>query len=372
MEKKATHVLIIDDNYDDAKKYQEMLSTMTSPYTTNEHVSTLIKAFSRLKKGGVDLILLDLFLPESKSIKTLNKTHDRFSTIPIIALTRFGDEDTGVKAVGEGAMDYLVKGDITKNAFIRSIRYSLERHRVEDAERKIAEKLRHANAELEGFTYSVSHDLRAPLRSIIGFSEIIDKRYRDRKLDEKGQHYLNNIIQAGKQMGMLIDDLLDYSRVGQGGLSVESVDLNELFSKIIKGLTSKISETKGTIHVPDDLPVIKSNATLVTQIFSNLLSNALTFHHQDIPPVIELTHEDLSHYWSITVSDNGIGIPTEHHERIFKVFQRLHTQDEYVGTGIGLSIVKKAIQHMGGNISLDSTPGKGTSFTIKFPKKPKV
>ena len=309
MEKKSIHVLIIEDNFDDAKKYQDMLEKMTNPQTTFEHVSSLIKAFSRLKKGGVNLILLDLFLPESKGLKTLHKTHERMPQIPIIALTRLEDEDAGVKAVGEGALDYLVKGDITQNAFFRSIRYSLERHQVEEAERKSAEKLKQANEELEGFTYSVSHDLRAPLRSIIGFSEILSKRYRNKELDEKGIHYLDNIIQAGKQMGMLIDDLLDYSRVGRGSLPIETINLDHALSKTIKGLTSKIKETKGTINIPDELPAIPGNETLVTQIFSNLLSNALTFHHPDIPPVIDISCEKLIHYYNISVKDNGIGIP---------------------------------------------------------------
>jgi len=148
METKTIHVLIIEDNFDDAKKYQNMLGKMTNPLTTFEHVSSLIKAFTRLKKGGVDLILLDLFLPESKGLKTFHKTHKRMPQIPIIALTRFEDEDTGVKAVGEGALDYLVKGDISKKSFFRSIRYSLERHQVEKAERESSEKLKQANEEL--------------------------------------------------------------------------------------------------------------------------------------------------------------------------------------------------------------------------------
>ncbi|KPA16532.1 multi-sensor signal transduction histidine kinase [Candidatus Magnetomorum sp. HK-1] len=368
MNKEKINILIIEDNPDDAKYYQEMLDRMTTPPVEHEHVSRLIKGFKRLKKGGIDLILLDLFLPETKGIKTLYKMREKSPHIPIIALTRFEDEDTGVKAVGEGALDYLVKGDITENAFIRSIKYSLERYRVEESERQSAEKLKKANAELEGFTYSVSHDLRAPLRSIIGFSEILSKRYRNKSMDEKGLHYLDNIIQAGKQMGMLIDDLLDYSRVGQGGVTIETFHLGELLDKIIKGLNSKINETNGTINLSENMPTIKSNITLITQVFSNLLSNALTFHHPDTPPVIDIKFEEIFNYWCITISDNGIGISKEHQSRIFNVFQRLHTQDEYPGTGIGLSIVKKAIETTGGVIELHSEQGLGTSFTIKLPK----
>ena len=375
MNDQAVKILIVEDNPEDLKLLRKQLKPPTHPDFDLEHVAHLIAAFKRFEKGGVDLVLLDLFLPQSRGIKTLHKVLTRVQDIPVIALTRFGDEETGLRAVREGAQDYLVKGEIDRNALIRSIRHAIERHRIEKARRKsedqhrrMAEKLQLANKELEGFTYSVSHDLRAPLRAITGFSEILERRYRP-KLDEKGRHYLENIIQAGNQMGMLIDDLLAYSRLGRGSLEAQPIALDEVIAKVVRGLAARITESGGHINVAENLPVITGNATLLTQIFSNLLANALTFHNQDTPPAVTIPWEKTPKFCTVHVADEGIGIPAEQQARIFEVFLRLHSQDDYTGTGIGLAIVKKAIDLHGGQITVDSEADRGAVFHVKLPVK---
>ncbi|MCG8333915.1 MAG: ATP-binding protein [Proteobacteria bacterium] len=373
MTAKTITILVVDDNKKDAEFFSSMLKDARQPSFTLEFSDKLIKTLQRLEKPGIDLVLLDLFLPESKGIKTLHKVHQKTPTIPIIALTGFEDEETGVRAVREGAQDYLVKGDVDKSALIRSIHHALERSRAEEAlkssekqYRKLAERLQAANEELKSFTYLVSHDLRAPLRAVTSFSEILVSRYKDR-LDEKAQHYLDNIVQAGKQMGMLIDDLLTYSRLGQETIVIGDIDLRVVFSKVTRSLEMKIKESGGEVSLPDSFPGVRGHETLLIQIYSNLITNALTFHREGILPEVTVTCEETASHCVIHVSDNGIGVPKDHYERIFNAFQRLHSQDVYAGTGIGLAIVKKAVDLVNGRVFLESEEGKGSIFSTALP-----
>jgi len=230
-------------------------------------------------------------------------------------------------------------------------------------------QLEEANKELEDFVYSVSHDLRAPLRSISGFAQIIDRRHKG-SLNEEGQHYFDNIIKASRQMGELIDDLLKFSRLGRKSIKPENVSLENVFETAIKTLSDQIKKTGGRVNLPKRIPDIQSDVTLATHIFINLLENALKYHQPDRPPIIDIGIEVENRYVVISVADNGIGIAPEHHEKIFNIFQRLHSQAEYPGTGIGLAAVKKAAQIMGGQVWVESEPGNGSVFKIKVVKAP--
>ncbi|MBC8439492.1 MAG: transporter substrate-binding domain-containing protein [Deltaproteobacteria bacterium] len=226
-------------------------------------------------------------------------------------------------------------------------------------------ELKTVNNELEDFVYSISHDLRAPLRSISGFAQIIERRHKS-SLNEEGQHYFDNIIQAGRQMGELIDDLLKFSRLGRLSIKSENVSLNHVFKTAMETLSDQIEKTGARIHIPEEIPAVQGDLTLTTNIFINLLDNALKYHKADESPIIDMGFEVQDQYLLVWVKDNGIGIESEYHEKIFKIFQRLHSQAEYPGTGIGLAAVKKAVQMMGGQIQVDSEPGKGSIFKTKL------
>jgi PAS domain S-box-containing protein len=240
-----------------------------------------------------------------------------------------------------------------------------------DLERRVLERtiqLETLNKELESFSYSVSHDLRAPLRAISGFSEIISRRHRD-DLNEEGRHYVDNIVQASERMGRLIDDLLTYARLGRTGVRVEPVSLKRLLKDIQRNLQVRLVETGGRLNLPEDLPTVRGDQTLLMQVFTNLLENALKYTRAGAPPQIWLTYTLEDEHIVVQVRDNGIGIPAEYQEKIFNMFQRLHTEEEYPGTGIGLASVKKSVELLGGSVWVESKEGEGSTFFVRLPRE---
>jgi PAS domain S-box-containing protein len=237
---------------------------------------------------------------------------------------------------------------------------------LEDRVAQRTMQLQAANKELESFSYSVSHDLRAPLRAISGFSEIIAHRHRAH-LNDEGQHYVDNIIQASTRMGHLIDDLLTYARIGRSGIRLKPVSLADLMKDISTNMQSQLDETGGTLNIQPDLPIVSGDSTLLLQAFTNILENALKYHQPDLAPQIWVRSTNEASQVTIEIKDNGIGIAPEYHEKIFNVFQRLHSEEEYPGTGIGLATVKKAIELLGGSVRVESKLGEGSSFFVSLP-----
>jgi PAS domain S-box-containing protein len=243
------------------------------------------------------------------------------------------------------------------------------RHLNEELEERVVERtaeLETANKELESFSYSISHDLRAPLRSISGFAEILGRRYRD-ELDEKGRHYLDTIRDSSEEMGVLIEELLDYSRLGREMLRTEPVPLGPLVAGLRSTFGERIEAAGGTLVVMEPLAVPVGDPMLLERILANLVDNALTYCRPDVAPRITLSSTRHGASVTLMVADNGIGIAPEHRERIFEVFARLHGEEEYPGTGIGLSIVRKAARLMGSDVTLESVEGEGTTFRLELP-----
>lgn len=244
---------------------------------------------------------------------------------------------------------------------IRKLNQELEQRVIERTA-----KLEVANKELESFSYSVSHDLRAPLRAISGFAEIIARRHRA-SLNPEGQHYFDNIVQASERMSLLIDDLLQYSRLGRQALHLKPIALNDILIPLAKDLAQRLDTVGGTLAIAPNLPRVLADKTLLSQIFTNLLDNAVTYRQADRPLQIAITAQVQDQSAVICVSDNGIGIPAEHHQKIFNIFQRLHSDDEYPGTGIGLATVRKSVEMLGGRVWVESEPGMGSRFFIQLP-----
>jgi light-regulated signal transduction histidine kinase (bacteriophytochrome) len=215
------------------------------------------------------------------------------------------------------------------------------------------------NRELEQFAYVTSHDLQEPLRTISSFVEQFQKTYTER-LDEKGLKFLHYITQATDRMRTLIKDLLDYSRIGRKQ-EVASVDCNEIVSTVLDDLGSAIKEAGANIKT-GELPMISGYKTELKQLFQNLIINAIKFRKKEVHPEIEIASHRVNGGYEFMIKDNGIGIPAEHSERIFIIFQRLHTRTEYEGSGIGLSHCKKIVELHGGKIWVKSKPGEGSAF----------
>jgi light-regulated signal transduction histidine kinase (bacteriophytochrome) len=222
-----------------------------------------------------------------------------------------------------------------------------------------------SNAELEQFAYVASHDLQEPLRMVTGFLTQLEKKYSD-IIDEKGKQYIYYAVDGAKRMRQIILDLLQFSRVGRFEGKAEEVDTNKVVKDILSLYKKQIEKTKAIIDF-DKLPVVHTFKSPFTQVIQNLVSNALKYQKPGQQPVIKIAAEELTSHWQFSIQDNGIGIAPDSYERIFVIFQRLHHKDEYSGTGIGLAIVKKIVEGMGGGIWVESNKGEGSTFffTIK-------
>jgi light-regulated signal transduction histidine kinase (bacteriophytochrome) len=240
-----------------------------------------------------------------------------------------------------------------------------ERKRAEEELQKTLEELKHSNAELEEFAYIASHDLQEPLRGIAGLTQLLQRRYQG-QLDSRADEYIEHIVDGTQRMQTLINDLLAYSRVGRRGEAIASTEAETAVKAALKNLNAAILEDGATI-TNDRLPKVKADPTQLTQLFQNLIGNAIKFR-SEYPPQIHICAVEAGDFWQFSVRDNGIGIEPQYYERIFQVFQRLHSRREYKGTGIGLAICKKIIERHGGKIWIESQEGQGSTFYFTLPK----
>ncbi len=239
-----------------------------------------------------------------------------------------------------------------------------------DAEQKlhqIVEELRRSNQDLEQFAYVSSHDLQEPLRMVTGFMQLLHHKYTG-KLDPQADTYINFAVDGARRMQQLIDDLLAFSRVGSKARELVPTDAAQLVQAALANLRVAIDESKAQINV-GPLPTIPADGPQLVLVFQNLIGNALKFRGSE-SPIIEISACPDRDAWLFSIKDNGIGFSPEFHEKIFMLFQRLHTKDKYPGTGIGLAICKKIIERHHGRIWADSTPGHGSTFYFTLPALP--
>ena len=231
----------------------------------------------------------------------------------------------------------------------------------------LIDELKRSNAELQQFAYVSSHDLQEPLRTIASFTQLLERRYKG-KLDSDADEFMDYIVEAAKRMQQLINDLLEYSRVATKGAEFQQVDTEEVLDNVLQNLKSSIEENNAEI-THDELPTVIADKVQLVQLFQNLIGNAIKFKKPDEPPKIHISaqKDEKKNEYVFSVSDNGIGMEPQYAERIFIIFQRLHTRDVYKGTGIGLSIAKKIIERHGGRIWVESEFGVGSTFYFTIP-----
>ncbi|KJK43366.1 histidine kinase [Lentzea aerocolonigenes] len=234
-------------------------------------------------------------------------------------------------------------------------------------------ELQRSNAELEQFAYVASHDLQEPLRKVASFCQLLQRRYGG-QLDERADQYIQFAVDGAKRMQGLINDLLAFSRVGRITREQTVVDLNEIVRQIVDNYSERIEETGARLEIAE-LPSVRGEASLLSAVFQNLISNALKFKGEEAP-VIHVEVEPDGEMWKFSVRDNGIGIEPEYADRIFVIFQRLHPKDAYPGTGIGLAMCRKIVEYHGGTIWLktqvDPETNSGTSFEFTLPVVPEL
>jgi signal transduction histidine kinase len=227
--------------------------------------------------------------------------------------------------------------------------------------------LRESHEQMESFTYTVAHDLRAPLRAMQGFAAALLEDYGP-VLDGQAKGFIQRIMASAQRMDALIQDLLAYSRISRTPLVLEKVRLGRIIESVLSLFESEIESKSAIIQVHAPLPDVKGHAGTIETILTNLVSNALKFVREGVPPDVRIRAEERGEMVRLWIEDNGIGIPRQYQDRIFKVFERLHGTESYPGTGIGLAIVRKGVERMGGRVGLESDTSQGSRFWIELPK----
>ena len=250
------------------------------------------------------------------------------------------------------------------DVMVSHVRASQER--LEERVRARTSELQERNDDLAAFAYSISHDLRSPLRAMEGFSQALIEDHGDR-LDEAGRHHAERVVKAARRMDQLIDDLLAYSQLSRAELPLTRVDLGRLVRSALEQIDGDVRTRQARIVVDDGLPTVVGHGGTLTQVLVNLLANGIKFVPGERAPEVRVRAEARAGRVRLWIEDNGIGIAPEHHERIYRVFERLHGATDYPGTGIGLAIVRKAMERMGGSTGVESDVGRGSRFWIDLP-----
>jgi signal transduction histidine kinase len=315
------------------------------------------------------LILLDVKMEGLDGFQTaeLIRARRRSRHTPIIFLTAYDLGDFPVaRPYSLGAVDYLMK-PLVPEIIRAKVGFFVELFQKTEALRRTAEELRRSNQELEQFAYIASHDLKEPLRIMTIYIQLLERAFRDR-LDEKTSQYIGHAVGAAQRMKQLVNDLLAYARVGSSTNHLAGeVDCAAAFDQAVANLAAVIGEHRAKIS-RGPLPTVRGDPTQVVQLFQNLVANAVTYC-KDADPVVRAEAVRQNPDWLFSVRDNGIGIDPEYAERIFRIFERLHSKSEHSGTGIGLAICKKIIELHGGSIWVESKPGQGSTFLFTLPAR---
>ena len=317
---------------------EELMQMTWAEMTYPDDLEPDLYQFNRMLKSEIDSYSMDK--------RFLRKDGEILYTFLSVSCVRKED----------GSVDYVI-------AHLQDI---TDKMKIEITLRERTKDLERSNKELEQFAYVASHDLQEPLRKISSFTELFVRRFPD-LVDEKGRKYISYILDGARRMRKLIQDLLMYSRAGRTNVDLQDVNFDEIIGKIKLDLSKLIKSNHAELII-HSLPVVKVNPTGIYQVFQNLIRNAIKFNQTDRPQVIISAKREKGK-WLFCVEDNGIGIEPEYQDRIFVIFQRLHTREEYTGTGIGLSVCKKIIEQQGGHIWIESKAGEGTKFFFTIPDK---
>lgn len=347
-------ILLIEDNPVDAATFREFLVAYPGRKVTIEHFDNAADSLERFSATSFDCVLLDYSLPDDNGLELLRQLTAVQKDTPIIVITGQGNEAVAVETLKSGAQDYLTKSDISPQTLLRTIGNALERTQLN---RQLAEK----QQELEDFVAVSSHDLQAPLRHLKAYCARLKEQLGD-SLTPPLEQTLDVIQRNVSQQERLIQDLRAYADIGRSQTPLVAVDMEAVIDQIELRLAEAIRENAAALQRAP-LPTVTGAEQALVQLFQNLVANALKYRGT-APPRIAIEAQRRQDKWLISVSDNGIGIDPAQHERIFLPFRRLHTQDQYEGSGIGLATCKKIVDQHQGKIWVESTPGTGSIFHV--------
>jgi len=362
------HLFIVDD---EVTQMRALCDTLALEGYVTSGFSSAQQALAELRPGEVDLLLTDLMMPEMDGIGLIDAARQIDPALGAIVMTGHGTIDTAVLAMRGGALDYILK-PFKLNVILPVISRALDVQRLRrenaelrELERRRSEELAAAYHDLESFSYSVSHDLRAPLRSIDGFSQILEDDFAPR-LGEDGARIVR-IIRAGSQkMDQLIVALLEFSRAGRTALNREPIDMTGLAEAAASDARSLYTGPEPLIEI-GPLPAVEGDATVMRQVWTNLIGNALKYSAKRSQPHVRISGRIEAQQAIYQVKDNGAGFDMRYADKLFGVFQRLHSADDFAGTGVGLAIVQRIIARHGGRIWAQSAPDQGACFEFSIP-----
>lgn len=347
-----------------------------------------VLTFQAINQSPADCVLLNDQLPDMNAIDVLAAmgTLNGFPPCPIVVLCEDAGTSFGRDVIQAGAQDYISQEWLTPEGLQRAIenagyrwavaRELMEREReaearirrlnaeLEDRVKQRTVQLEAANQELEAFSYSVSHDLRAPVRAIDGFSRILQEDH-SASLPDAAKDFLKEISDNSKYMGQLIDDLLNFSRLGRQALRMATIPTESLVRQCIDGLGGDVCADFRIAR----LPHCHGDVSLIKQVWINLLGNAVKYSRRSRPPIVEVGCVHSEKEVVCFVKDNGVGFDMRYVHKLFGVFQRLHRQEDYEGTGVGLAIVQRIIHRHGGRVWAESKPGEGATFYFSLPNE---
>jgi signal transduction histidine kinase len=367
----SARILIVDDEVAQMKALCNTLQDQgyeTAGFTSGK------EAIAVLKERPFELLLTDLMMPEMDGIALLQAAREINPHLIGILMTGQGTIETAVQAMKSGAMDYILKPfklSVILPVLSRALAMRQLRLKNLELERRIAHRtveLEEANKELESFSCSVSHDLRAPLRAVEGFTGIVLKRYAT-EMPNDAERLLQQVEKSAKHMGQLIDDLLRFSRFSRQHLSVSPVNTAILVREVLEELRPEIGKRQIDFQI-SEMPEVLADLSLLRQVFANLLSNAIKFTAKQPKARIDVSCQSAAQEYIFCVKDNGAGFDMAYAQRLFGVFQRLHSGEEFEGTGVGLSIVQRIVQRHGGRIRAEAAVDQGAAFYFTLPKTP--
>ena len=377
------NVLCLEDELKDAELLNEML--VDAGYLVSMDIAAKEKEYLSFLKGrDYDIILADYTLPGFDIHVALKWALELQPEVPFVCVSGTIGDDKALELLKQGATDYVLKNSL--GWFVFAVRRALEgvekqkerKKRAaelviankelvfqnEEKEKRAAELII-ANKELEQFAYVASHDLQEPLRMVASFTQLLERRYKD-KLDADANDFIHFAVDGAIRMQKLINDLLEYSRISTRGKIFEQVNTSLILGQVISNLQLLIIENAALIS-NDDLPVVKADESQILHVFQNLIENAIKFKKKSEFPKIHISCKKTNNFYEFSVRDNGIGIEMQYHDRVFTIFQRLHSVKDYPGTGIGLSICKHIVERHGGTIWFDSKENAGTTFYFTIP-----
>jgi len=356
----GTRILLVDDDEEDFMLTRDLLDQCRGIRAELEWVSDSSTGLDLIRSGRHDIYLLDYLIDGRTGLDLLTDLQNEERIGPIIILTGRGDHDIDMAAMDRGACDYLTKDRLDSESLERSIRYAITQTRTLRELRNTADALRETNRELEAFTYSVSHDLRAPLRAIDGYSHLLNESLSG-QLDPESIRRLDLVRRNVHRMSGLIDDLLMLSRAGRTALRCTPVSVHELAQRITLGALDRWAGPPVELEI-EPMPDAWADAGLLDQVYQNLVTNALKYGDPDNSIRIRLGSAPLDGETVYFVEDSGIGFDMKDAGRIFDPFLRLQGQSDIEGSGIGLSIVQRIVHRHGGRVWAESNPGQGACF----------